>query len=102
MNVLEQLLAQLRALGASSDKVAATLDSLGIKGYNTRGECPIAEFLNRIAPRDAGWAVAGGQAYVPFGYESIVLPRFVQVFVERFDKGRYPSLDARNHPEQGA
>jgi hypothetical protein len=85
----------LRALGASSNKVAAKLESFGIKGYNTRGDNPIAEYLNLTNPREDRWAVDGGVAYVPFGYEEVELPRYVLVFDRRFSEGRYPSLEMK-------
>jgi hypothetical protein len=103
MNTENKIRRDLRALGNSGKRVAASLNKLGIKGrINNTIHCPIANYLvNKgygsfevdsefIEPRV--WKPNSSIA------ERLVVSKPISMFIIQFDKGRYPELDSTANP----
>lgn len=85
----------LQSLGDDADAVASNLHRAGVRGVKgSRCECPVAVWLGRQGFR---WpSVDDSAAYVQEdgGDVRAYLPIPVYQFVDRFDRGRYPLLEA--------
>lgn len=91
------LAAKLRRLGSTPDAIAKELERRGFKGR--RGSscfCPVAMFLRRTTQGARSASVGHCTTTVLFGKTdvSVNVPAAVADFVKRFDKGRYPFLEA--------
>lgn len=81
----------LKALGPTSQAVAANLAKRGVKGRTGAKSCPLANYLKL---RGFTKPIVGRQHYwLRDGREpSRYLPFHLQVFVRKFDAGMYPEL----------
>ena len=82
----------LEKLGKTADEVHTSLLVMGIRGERwMECQCPIANYIKsitsdiRVSVCDEGFDLAGCPG---------VLPLACQVFVDTFDRGRYPDLIA--------
>lgn len=73
--------------------VAGKLKEMGIKGRCRDGElCPIAIYLHRKCGNER---VVVGLTHAFVGYQDIMYPDEVAVFIKAFDDGMYPELIER-------
>lgn len=91
-NQSEDVLTALNIL--TPKEIARKFKSLGIKGKRHKTlECPVSNYLNRKTGNQH--LVAGTYYQVWDGercHPSRMLPRQVEKFVKKFDKGKYPEL----------
>jgi hypothetical protein len=98
---ITETLEALTALGNTSNQVAATLQSKGIKGKClTADACPIAMYINSILPNKTKCRVGGvvinfyDTSFIDSGRfsASIGLTATIAEFISKFDTGSYPEL----------
>jgi hypothetical protein len=96
----EQVQGALRKLGDNSAKIAESLKAMGIRGFlEDSACCPLANYLVKELNLDTeaevlmiygGRTVCHGSEYLM--YEE--LPDAAIEFIDRFDAGAFPDLDA--------
>jgi hypothetical protein len=85
----QEALQKLNTLGDTADKVAASLETLGIKGNpGWPSSCPIANYLISCGNDDCNV----GTVSFRVGIEVAWIPASVQDFIHDFDHGKYPQL----------
>lgn len=89
----EKVLRLLGGLGNTSYDVSQSLKKLGVKGFQgASSSCPIAIYLNELAPYEEFTATQGG---IYWGNRhSVTAPDPIKYFMYIFDKGGYPELKA--------
>lgn len=109
----------LRSLGHSSSEVAATLEGVGVRGVPCNPyDCPLSRYLSAIIPAEVGIEEVGVGVLGPWTMRNqlkvrlgsrprrpvwIDLPPAVNVFLNDFDGGRYPTLAVtRREPDSSA
>jgi hypothetical protein len=80
-------------LGSTADEVAANLKDQGITGRRQRCySCPIAKFLNKNGAPEC--AVGSSMIRIALTEEPFKPSFTIQTFINSFDSGAYPELDA--------
>lgn len=81
----------IKSLGTSADKIAKKLKKLGIKGVPYEEDrCPIANFLRKKGFK----GVTAIEGHVFSDSDFVKMSRPIKAFIDRFDNGKYPELDA--------
>jgi hypothetical protein len=96
----ESLTAALKSLGVNKNRVAAYLTSKNIQGDKSESEsCPVANFLYKKFPKATSVDVDSESIEVRWRDcdVSIKPPKAVASFIEDFDNGKFPDLDAANN-----
>ena len=82
---------ELESLGATKDKVAQSLNKLGIKGIPKRiTYCPIAKYLNSKGYGDA--QVCFDEVIIQGGNTIVEMPKACAEFVQAFDRDEFTEL----------
>lgn len=91
------LAADIEALGATVEDVVATLTAEDIHGTPTEPDCcPIAMYLIKLGyTTPEVWKDANHRLRIYAGDDEILAPDSVVMFVDAFDAGQYPGLQAR-------
>jgi hypothetical protein len=85
----QEALQQLLTLGDTADQVAASLETLGIKGNPGRpGSCPITNYLVSCGANDC----CVGAVSFRIGKEVQFLLEPISQFIDDFDHGKYSQL----------
>lgn len=87
----QMLYDDLRALGGSAKAIATKLQRKKIKGKASPKSCPIAVYLAREYGEDD---VDVSDTEVSVDGVSVEPPEAVVVFIEQFDNGKFPKLQA--------
>lgn len=84
----------LRRLGDTPEAIAETLRVKGVRG-STRSvdRCPIAVWLSQEYP-EVDWIQVGRGMAIVQGVATVFLPAAVREFVDAFDLGAHPDLEA--------
>lgn len=92
----ENVAADLSALGSTPTDVAGTLAILGIKGYRRDTHaCPITNYLKKKGHHNV--SVSAAYVYVGKRHDTrirISTPEAVRQFINAFDNGDHPELEA--------
>jgi len=88
----------IKSLGNSSDEIAKSLESLGVKGIGkVAGKCPLAIALNKFSINNGRRVLIDGQCNIKYAdnLESIGVEatQAAKDFVRDMDAGKYPNLD---------
>ena len=99
----ESLTAALKSLGVNKNKVAAYLLSKKLQGDKSESEsCPVANFLYKKFPKATSVDVDSESIEVQWRDcdVSVKPPKAVANFIEDFDSGKFPDLDANNQTDE--
>ena len=88
----EKVVRLLTDLGDDAETVATVLRAQGCVGTPFESmACPVAVYLQRAGVDHRGV----GAHYVLVGRQIVTVPRPVEAFIDRFDDGAYPDLEAK-------